>query len=98
MSETMKERIARALCIADGKDPDADWRVEPSNGLTLDVIDDTPQNWRLYVEKASIVIEALREPTEKMKNCKHTHWDYGCYVCGGLKEGWYAMIDEALNE
>lgn len=47
---------------------------------------------------ARTVISALREPTDAMKNCNdEVHWDYSCHVCGGLKEGWQAMIDEALK-
>lgn len=29
---------------------------------------------------------------------REVHWGYSCYVCGGLTEGWYAMIDAALKE
>lgn len=43
------------------------------------------------------VIEAMREPTEAMKSIEGVHWGYGCHVCGGLQEGWEAMIDEALK-
>lgn len=41
-------------------------------------------------------IEAMREPTEEMKAIEGVHWGYSCHVCGGLKEGWHAMIDAAL--
>jgi hypothetical protein len=49
-------------------------------------------------EGARAAIKAMREPTEEMRECGYVHWDYSCNVCGGLKEGWYAMIDAALKE
>ncbi len=42
-------------------------------------------------------IEAMREPTDEMKAVEGVHWGYGCHVCGGLTEGWHAMIDAALT-
>lgn len=39
------------------------------------------------------LLMALREPTEAMKSIEGVHWGYGCNTCGGLTEGWYAMID-----
>jgi len=51
-----------------------------------------------YIVIARAAIEAMREPTEEMKTCSdEVHWGYLCYVCGGLTEGWYAMIDAALK-
>lgn len=44
-------------------------------------------------------IRAMREPTNAMKSCSdEIHWGYSCHVCGGLTEGWYAMIDKALAD
>lgn len=57
--DSMIERVARALCAADGKDPDADWRRSDDNGPILDVIDDDPENWRFYVKTARAAIEAM---------------------------------------
>jgi hypothetical protein len=48
--------------------------------------------------QARAAIEAMREPTEAMINSPETHWDYSCHVCGGLKEGWYAFHDAALEK
>ena len=48
-------------------------------------------------EIARAAIAAMREPTEAMKSVEGVHWGYSCHVCGGLKEGWQAMIDEALK-
>lgn len=48
---------------------------------------------------ARAAIEAMREPTNEMKTCSdEVHWGYSCHTCGGLKEGWYAMIDAALRQ
>lgn len=47
---------------------------------------------------ARAAIAAMREPTEDMKKCnEEVHWGYSCHTCGGLTEGWYAMIDAALK-
>ncbi len=47
---------------------------------------------------ARSAIAAMREPTEQMKHCSEwVHWGYNCGQCGGLREGWYAMMDEALK-
>ena len=52
-------------------------------------------DWR---EPARLVLEAMREPTEDMIRCSdEIHWNYNCNICGGLKEGWYLMIDAALS-
>lgn len=46
---------------------------------------------------ARAAIEAMREPTNDMKQCSdEVHWGYSCHVCGGLTEGWQKMIDHAL--
>jgi len=47
---------------------------------------------------ARAAIEAMREPTEDMKAVEGVHWGYYCHVCGGLTEGWHAMIDAALGK
>ena len=41
---------------------------------------------------------AIREPDEAMKSVEGLHWGYSCHVCGGLTEGWQAMIDKLLEE
>ena len=66
MSDDMVERVARAMCKADGLDPDADWRI--SDGIMLAVAVDKPERWRTYVRKARAAIEAtpLKEMIEKM--------------------------------
>lgn len=58
---------------------------------------DTDEIYLQYVTLAKAAIEAMREPTDEMKKCDNIHWGYSCYVCGGLKDGWYKMIDAALK-
>lgn len=59
--------------------------------------------WQEAIPYARAAISAMREPNEAMKNAltplqDSIHWDYSCHVCGGLRDGWYAMIDAALKE
>lgn len=45
------------------------------------------------------LLEALREPSEATRTCSdEIHWGYACNTCGGLTEGWRAMIDYMLSE
>lgn len=59
-----EDRVARAICIADGHDPDADWRdVGP---ITLDVAireEDRPY-WTRYRKHARAAIAALQQAEE----------------------------------
>lgn len=53
---------------------------------------------KVWREMARVAIEAMREPTEEMKNCSdEVHWGYSCNTCGGLEAGWHAMITAALT-
>lgn len=57
------------------------------------------RNYGGFINEIAIeAIKAMREPTEKMKSIEGIHWNYGCHVCGGLTEGWYAMIDAVTND
>lgn len=61
--------------------------------------EENPDSLDQYSAMARAAIEAMREPTDEMKNCsEEVHWGYSCHVCGGLKEGWQAMIDAALGK
>lgn len=53
------ETVARAICVADGKNPDADWRVQGSSMLT--VHDPNPELWRQYRPHAEAAIAALHD-------------------------------------
>jgi hypothetical protein len=91
MSE-MINRVAIALCVADGRDPYEDWRVTPG-GTMLDVAirPGEEQRWRLYVKKSRAAIAAMREPTEEML-CAGEECD-----TNGPNASWQAMIDKALT-
>ena len=56
VTDEMVELAARALSIADGKNPDADFRDQ--GNMFLSVATDTPQNWRRYVKKARAALIA----------------------------------------
>lgn len=52
---------------------------------------------------AKAAIEAMREPTEAMKHAvnehgEEIHYSYSCQVCGGVAEGYRAMINAALKD
>ena len=94
---TMKERIARALCKASADT----WRSPPYNQLHTDSLNN---HWR---HKAEAVLDALREPTEGMKDAgRYKMDDLGLSVFDGLYpvDGddaagiWQAMIDAAKSE
>lgn len=88
MSE-MIERVARALAYADLDEQD---RAVVNMDMHMMYVEEH------YNDLACAAIEAMREPTEGMKHANdEVHWGYSCNTCGGLTEGWYAMIDEALK-
>lgn len=50
------EAVARAICEADGRDPNADWRAQGNVFLT--VHDPHPELWRRYLKHAAAAIAA----------------------------------------
>lgn len=50
-----------------------------------------------YRVGAKAAIEAMREPTDAMKN-REDGWDFSCHTCGGHQEARYILIDAALEE
>lgn len=92
--ETMVERVARALCRADGLDPDADWRDQGAVFLTFAIEPGKAQCWRTYEAKARAAIEAMREPTTAMTSA----FDAACDEHGHClaRFGYRIMIDAAL--
>ena len=99
MSESMVERVARALCKLDGVDPDG-----PTTRGSV--------NWKLCEEDARAAIEAMREPTQGMINIlseayfniESVELDSQASATKNAKKlvthiarGWQAMIDEALK-
>lgn len=55
---TMRERIARAICVANGLDPDEDDN-NVADGLFF-------PNWTMFEASARAAISALAEPTPEM--------------------------------
>lgn len=84
----MRERIARALCKSDRKDPDSHHFA----GKLL---------WEAYVHSADAVLNALREPTPEMVKAGYTA---NSYPIAGLAHSfaptpvWQAMIDSILGD
>ena len=64
MSEII-ERVARALCEADGCSPDAVLGIVPEI-VSVPPADIAMPAWRTYVDKARAAIVAMREPTDDM--------------------------------
>ena len=58
------ESVARAICIAGGEDPDADWRQRGGTTLTVHCPGD-PANWRRYLPQARAAVAALEQKESK---------------------------------
>lgn len=87
MDEEMIERCAQALSTA------------------IENFRDTHKPGEVFeaTDMVLAVIKAMREPTEAMKHAKddqgdEIHWDYHCHICGGVADGWYAMIDSITGD
>lgn len=93
MSE-MIERVARAICIVAGRQPDQ--IHSPAIGVELPW-------WRIYEHQAVAAIEAMREPTEAMchaeaEDTMGSRRPLGEYLDDYDAAGvWRGMIDEALK-
>lgn len=91
MSETMIERVARAICKAMGYEPDAaDFDTLPDNESI-----DGWRNWFGFKSEARAAIEAMRLPTTEMcwamsKNGAEGNDDE-------LRSDWSAAVDAALS-
>ena len=57
----MVERIARAICIADGYDPDEDWRNVGAVMLDVALEPGKEQRWRTYTRQAKAALAAMKE-------------------------------------
>lgn len=102
----MIERMARALCIKAGADPDSLWAA-PENGEPSLVMNIAraggPQwpAWRWWAPSARVAIEAMREPTPAMVEagggecCNTERWDDQSYEPPAI---WRDMIDAALAD
>jgi hypothetical protein len=88
------EAVARAICKANGLDPDADCRYDSKSGVMLDIHLEQPENWRDHVTMARAALLAIREPTEGMKDYV---WNEGISTVEfGVM--WPSVIDHILGE
>ena len=84
MSETLVERMARALCRSDANNPD-----------TLTYPGGSPM-WTAYVPKALAAFRAIREPTEGMIEAG-SEWAYLGQTVYAVR-CFTTMIDAAITE
>lgn len=100
MTQTMVEKMARAMCLADGKDPEADWRY--TGQVMLAVAVEHPETWRTYIRRAKAALLALMEPTEGMveEGMAHCYDGDGDGDCERPNERaiFTAMIQAAIDE
>ena len=79
----MIERVARAICVVQGHDPDEpSWRIVGRAGLR--------PAWESYEPEARAALTAMRKPTEAMLQA-FVHQPMGLAF-------WEAGIDAALTE
>jgi hypothetical protein len=94
MSESMIERVARAICRANGRDPD---RLEPGDAPGIDgqLPNGDPAHfvWKHYMDEARAAIEAMRSPTRDVLTA-FVDADVDTFVAGVR---WEAAIDAALT-
>ena len=58
------EAVARAICTAGGKDPDADWQQRSGLPTMLTVPGELP-NWRMYLPQARAAVAVLEQKESK---------------------------------
>lgn len=81
------ERVARAIDVADGRDPDAPANIRYPGGYPEGV------SWKKQIPRARAAIEAMREPTDEMELA-----GWGAIPSADATDIWQAMIDAALRE
>lgn len=98
MSE-MIERVARAICVAMGHDPDG-----PSSDVYVEGDPDAGTSWAGYRNAARAAIEAMREPTDEMSYAgfQVNKWVNRDKISVGRVSiapelAWQAMINTALS-
>lgn len=91
---TKIEEVARALCKADGKNPDADCKISTCGGEVA------MKEWQYhYPFMAQRAIEALRVPSDAMIAAgQQVAVDSAAYDAADEVEVFNAMIDAALAE
>lgn len=91
----MIERVARALCLADGKNPDAPCKISTCGGEV------TMLEWQYHYPFAAMrAIEAMREPTQTMRDGFEANGGFDSAYhtdLGDFQECWAGAIDAALK-
>ncbi len=99
---TTLEEIARAICIAQGADPNMVLAINESySGAPVADIARPLYRQPQFIEAARAAVEAMREPTDAMVLRGHEMVDdpRGGFVdVTNVIDGWKAMIDAILNE
>jgi hypothetical protein len=94
---TPLERAARALCLADGLDPDRKFKSSDWSEGTA------PREfaWHEYLPKARAVLQAIREPSDdQLIEAQRAMFGstHSAPLLSALTIGFQAMIDAALSE
>lgn len=95
---TTFERACRALCVADGLDPDEDWRMSGDVMLTVLVKPENRPRWTRYGDKVRAVLLAIREPEETLHPEPFDERYFDMCRRDDIKGIWQAMIDHILGE
>lgn len=96
MTETMAERVARAICETHGVDPNRVANVSEVKGFDAPIV----RAWEVEVAAARTILKAMRKPTDAMTDGgiasgAVSNDDY--YIQRYHMEAvWEAMIDAAL--
>lgn len=97
----MIERVARALCVLDRRDPDSDRNSDGRDGpWQTEVLypEGMDRKWYDYVSASRAAIAAMREPTEEMCSAGDPFSLNADYPGGNYSATcWREMIDEALK-
>lgn len=99
----MIERVARALSVVGGADPDAlvdKFKVTDLGrlGMAASATGELEPAWARHVVDARAAIEAMREPTDAMaKSGERAFWDEQNVGAHEVWRCWENMIDKALD-
>ena len=107
MTDSLVERVARALAINHGVDPDEEGpgrrHVAERDGIPSILMDHAGPLWEMWVSDARVSIAAMRVPVSGMLVAVGPMEGFADYLYEGETdrphiEWWQAMIDRALEE
>lgn len=99
--ETMIERVARAICVARGRDPDRVYETNRSSDVGGVETAMAHEAWRDHIAAAQAAIGAMKEARGDMFKAGYEAMfadKYDGTQDAMLGAGWDAMIDEALKQ